>query len=288
MGAPAREDDMAEPVGLNIHVCPVCGRKLSSRTAGRKELLYGDAESSVWGEKSVLVFDYKAGRHDRVLDGLRREWIAEGSEIVEVCECLRVLAVEAHFARQGIPVGLARKSFQSFIVTEGNAEAYQACHRFGETFSAEVTTGIALYGPVGVGKTHLAAAILAAIVRRNITSLGPPHLMFASVPLLLREIAWLRNEAQPGGQRDIFQRLFSDDLLVLDDLGLEQITDDTLQDIFLIINGRLNAAKPTIMTTNFEPQALKEKVGVRIGDRLLEACEWYEIRGESFRGKLPH
>lgn len=279
---------MAEPVDVNIHTCPACGKILLSRPAERRELLYGDEEEGVWGETGVLVFDYKRTKPEHVMDGLRREWITEGTEIVEVCECLLARAVEAHFDSRGIPVGLANKSFQNFIVMEGNAEAYQACYRFGRTFDSNTGGGIGLYGPVGIGKTHLAAGILEAIVRRNITSVGSPSLMFVSVPQLVREIGWLRSEGPPSVQRNLFRRLTSDDLLVLDDLGMEQVTDDTIQDVFLIVNGRLNAAKPTAITTNLEPLTLRELLGLRIADRLLEACEWYEIRGESLRGKLPH
>jgi len=76
------------------------------------------------------------------------------------------------------------------------------------------------------------------------------------------------------------------DLLVLDDLGAEKVTDWVQDVLFRIVDGRYRAVRPILVTTNLAPNDLPRTIGERITDRLLEITVPVEIKATSYRMEL--
>ena len=55
----------------------------------------------------------------------------------------------------------------------------------------------------------------------------------------------------------------------MDDLGSERESDWALEKLLIIVDGRLNAYKPTVFTTNFNLEELEVQVGIRLASRIL-------------------
>ena len=80
------------------------------------------------------------------------------------------------------------------------------------------------------------------------------------------------------------------ELLVLDDLGAERLTDWVEETMNLIVNTRYNDRLPTIFTSNHEGVPDREnldsllcRVGDRMYSRLLEMCDFMEFTGPDYR-----
>ena len=75
-------------------------------------------------------------------------------------------------------------------------------------------------------------------------------------------------------------------LLIIDDLGAERNTDYALEKVYNIIDSRVRADKPMILTTNLTFDEMMRSPDVRyrrIYDRIFEHCIPVEIPGRSFR-----
>ena len=80
------------------------------------------------------------------------------------------------------------------------------------------------------------------------------------------------------------------ELLILDDLGAERLTDWVEETMSSIVNTRYNERRPTIFTTNYpdspdeaEVDSLKARVGFRLHSRLHEMCDFLEYEGGDYR-----
>ena len=137
--------------------------------------------------------------------------------------------------------------------------------------------GLLLYGPVGTGKTHVAACIANELINQG-------------RPCLVTNFARITNTLQgmfDGKQRylDDFNRL---DLLVIDDLAAERDTSYMNEMIFNIIDSRYRSGKPLIVTSNLTQAELTAPTSVdkeRIYSRLLEMCVPVEMKGADRRKK---
>lgn len=78
------------------------------------------------------------------------------------------------------------------------------------------------------------------------------------------------------------------DLIVLDDLGAESSTGWAVEKLYMLVDMRYRDEKPLIVTTNYGLEELKEKLGIRIFDRLIEMCCPVEIGGTSRRLKSAY
>ena len=165
---------------------------------------------------------------------------------------------------------------------------------------------IYLFGPVGTGKTVLAAMLIESM-RREWYATAPSSLSrgesawgyFVTVTDLLAELRHtftftkgynLRQsqQEQPTQQTemDIINKYKNARYLVLDDLGAEKTTDWTFQSLHIIINYRYEYLKPTIFTSNFDIDALSEKLGDdRISSRIFDMAYLYEMKNEDRRLK---
>lgn len=136
--------------------------------------------------------------------------------------------------------------------------------------------GLFLTGGNGTGKTHLAIAVMRELI------LGD-HLncYFIKLPELLLDI----RERIRGGEseKEVIREYKNYDYLFLDELGVEKVSEWVLQDLYLILDGRSGALKPTIITSNLGLEEIEEHIGSRFVSRIVEMCKSVVMEFEDWR-----
>ena len=145
--------------------------------------------------------------------------------------------------------------------------------------------GMVLRGKTGVGKTHLAVALMKHLYNKKwlkycdngIKSLGDEsasHVMFnfdmrfVTVPDLLLEIRESFREGSKNSERDLINKYANIPFLVLDDLGSEKGTEYTITTLYILIEHRDADMRDTVITTNLTQSEIEEKLNARIASRL--------------------
>jgi len=149
--------------------------------------------------------------------------------------------------------------------------------------------GLLLYGKAGNGKTFMSFAIANALYRQG------KAVMAISISRLLSVIKDSFDKHGDLGETDVLNTVRDASLLVLDDLGVEYKTAWAYEKLYTIIDTRYRAGKPTIITTNFTLDALRENLATvdlrtrvtdpseRIFSRITEMCAFHEVKGASWR-----
>jgi DNA replication protein DnaC len=111
-------------------------------------------------------------------------------------------------------------------------------------------------GSVGVGKTHLAVAILQDLIRKK-----GVNCLFYEFGSLLKEIQGSYNSISKTSELGVLAPIYQAEVLVLDELGASIPTDWVRDTMAQIINTRYNDKKLTIFTTNYldEPRYRSER-----------------------------
>jgi DNA replication protein DnaC len=156
------------------------------------------------------------------------------------------------------------QTFDTFIHTD---HRLQEAYRVARAYAENPQGWLLLSGPVGCGKTHLAAAIAHVCLERD------SLVIFSTVPELLDH---LRTAFAPSNEmpyHELFDRIREAYLLVLDDLGVEYSTPWATDKLFQIVNYRYEYCMPTIFTTNVELSGLDLRIRSRLSDKgLVKHC----------------
>lgn len=164
----------------------------------------------------------------------------------------------------------------------------------------DVQGSIFVYGPRGTGKTHYLCAVMKefliqkieieyedpegdALLYGKIRAVESPPAIFLPVPELMLLFKQSYSSHRHETETEILDRLAARELLVLDDLGAERVSDWSIQMLYLLIDRRYRRMKKTLISSNLSPAEIAEKLDDRIASRLSEMCEMVRFEGEDRR-----
>lgn len=127
-------------------------------------------------------------------------------------------------------------------------------------FAENPGNGLFMIGPTGLGKTHLSLAAANRLIEKGMS------VVYNSVPDLLRIISGEQFNRTEG---DTLSVVNDCDLLILDDLGAENISDYNTSLLYQIINARISCRRSLIVNTNLSMKDIKSLYQDRITSRLL-------------------
>jgi DNA replication protein DnaC len=216
------------------------------------------------------------------VDGVRR---------VTRCDCWRRSLNDKLLAGANIKVRYQHCALDNFVTYENETleHALAVCRRFASDYPSRSARAPFLVGPPGVGKSHLASGLLKELVRtRGVRGL------FYETSELLRLIRTTYDRDARASEAQVLDPIMTADVLVLDDIGRERITDWVDETMNLIVNRRYSNLLPTIFTSNYEdrpdfddPDTLICRIGHRMLSRMHEMCEFVDMEGADYRLRQP-
>ena len=172
---------------------------------------------------------------------------------------------------------------RTFEVFDAPTAEMQRVRRVAVTYADEFDrhlkngTGLIFGGTPGTGKSHLAIAVLQAIL--------PEHVgLYATCAEIIRAVRSTWGGKSERTESEIMATLSSVPLLVLDEVGVQMGTDNEQHIIFGVLDARYREMLPTIILTNQDTEGLKKYLGERSYDRLRETSAWVQFTWPSYRG----
>lgn len=178
---------------------------------------------------------------------------------------------------------------------EGNPKLYDIVDRYVQTFKTGNVKSLYLWSKSpGTGKTTTASAIMNAWIAyeylSNVKQGRQPQknsTMFLDVNAFQTKFnlhSMAKEEEGMTSIRETIIRAQQADFAVLDDVGVRSSTDAFRSYLHDIVNYRVSNELPTIYTSNFAIEGMREVYDDRLYDRMREQCISLHFDGESHRG----
>jgi DNA replication protein DnaC len=246
-----------EPLGEQRRECEKHGEYLSSgvRYFGRRE---------IWTQCPDCTAEEESAR-------LKAEAERKATEAQQRMESLLEQAC--------IPQRFIGRTFDRFNAeTPAQQSALQIVRGYSDSFSQHLRkgTGLILSGLPGTGKSHLAGAVLQAIL--------PEHCgLYVTCLGLIRMVRSTWRKDNETSEAEVMRTLSNVPLLVIDEIGVQYGTEGEQTILFELLDERYRNLRPTILLTNQDKNGLKQFLGERTYDRLTETCRWVPFDWESYR-----
>ena len=188
----------------------------------------------------------------RALVNLKKKIATTEKPSISKGELERAVRAEI-LSRSGLP-DVAIKSMPELLKIYANLTIYA------EKFPNTKRANIVLRGNTGTGKTYALVFLGHELIERGV------------FPLYVTAFSMVERFKRAVFERDsrAFDELLEAEVLLIDDIGVEpRIPNITDENIYHIINERLIAKRPFIISTNLTAEELVERYGERIAGRIL-------------------
>lgn len=202
-----------------------------------------------------------------------------------MCRCLKEFVVKAFYRESGLSEVLRKENFGNFSLDIFSKEtknyemsqyenmknnldtAVSYCDDF-----AEKGGNLLFIGKAGQGKTYLSNCIAERLLREG------HFVLYETINGILSIYSSYINNKADKDIRELNDRFFDAELLIIDDLGTESLNSLMLSHIFELINNRIVYNRPTIISTNLGLGELREKYSERVASRIMgnyKVCHFY-------------
>lgn len=163
----------------------------------------------------------------------------------------REINVRKHLQLINLPSTLHSVRLSQVEVTPERSQAMAEIGSFLDKYSKDVhQKGLYLSGSFGVGKTYILAGLANSVAAMN------KNVVFLHVPNF---IAGLSSHFNDNSLMDEVQRISNSDLLILDDIGAENLSQWSRDEVLaVILQSRMDNQLPTFFSSNFAMADLEE------------------------------
>ena len=137
-------------------------------------------------------------------------------------------------------------------------------------------TNLLFYGNSGTGKTFLSWCIAKELLDKGFL------VVYKTSDDLLRAL----KDIKFNNDTDLENLLINCDLLIIDDLGSEQITDFSSTELFTLINKKILKNKKMLISTNLSLPLISKRYSERISSRIIGEFILFKFFAEDIRIQL--
>ena len=208
-----------------------------------------------------------------------------------MCECLKELCRQEQ-KKELTFLNVGRETFDQFRldyypdkpdarlgvnIRSVMEKTFQTCRKYAYGFT-EKSGNLLFSGDTGLGKTFLSACIARTVADRGYS------VVYESAGHLFAKLERAKFSGDEEA-RDEIRKYTACDLLIIDDLGTEMPGQFANSALYGLINDRLLAGKPMIISTNLNVEDMSRRYSPQIASRLRGSFMRVAFLGEDIRVK---
>lgn len=207
-----------------------------------------------------------------------------------MCRCLKTLYREEQRKALSRLLDVEGQSFDSFSMEKYSTEvrrsgtspyecadkAREACFYFAHRFGMH-SQNLLLFGTPGIGKTHLSAAVARMVSDKGYS------VVYDTASHIFAGFEQEKFNRDSEEDRLNNEAVMKADLLIIDDLGTEMMTEFVRATLYTVVNTRLLEKRCTIINTNLRTDALEERYGAAVASRLTGEYTLLPLFGDDIR-----
>lgn len=191
----------------------------------------------------------------------------------KICDCIKNDVKQLRLAELSSELPIKQCRFDNFDLNYYPAEGedgssprkrmtniLKLCREYVIGFDPRSSANLLFMGGAGLGKTHLSLAMVCDITARGF------DVLYSTASGLFSA---LEGEHFNLHSDDTLRACLECDLLVIDDLGSEFGSPYTKSALYNIINSRLLAGRPTIISTNLSMAEIEKLYSARVASRFI-------------------
>lgn len=247
-----------------------------------EKILDVEAKKAAFIKKNNLQDDFKVHYE---CEKCKDTGIFEGKR----CSCIYDLLREKMLETSELNTEMKEKSFENFdanifsdkssdgslSIKDYMLEVKKSLETYADNFKGEAKS-LLFYGDVGTGKSFMAVSLAKRLLEKlvNVTYVAS----YEMCQVINQAI--FKSDDESIAKKDMY---YNTDFLIIDDLGTEIDSQVSTKSILDLINYRLSKNLKTLITSNLNIDAMKEKYGERFSSRILSNYYIYSFRGSDLR-----
>ena len=191
----------------------------------------------------------------------------------KMCNCLKQILIIKNIQSSGMGNLIDKQSFDNFNLElyKDNADNYAKMQRnvkiakaFADNFGRH-HDNLLLIGTTGTGKTHISTSIAKTVISKGFA------VLYDSAQNIINDFETDKFRSGYSQSEPISNKYLECELLIIDDLGAEFVSQFSVAALYNLINTRQNKGLPTIISTNLSGAELAGKYEGRIYSRIVGA-----------------